>query len=207
MHSAPTSTLAASAGTSQRDADRHIEPGCRADRAILRRPDRAERAQRDPAPRRQRGRLQGAEGNPFARRDRVWDQCGGVVRSRPKAASPGSTNPAYRLKIAAKIPIAKLKAKHRKVTTRRGKKALTIDTPADPAIRFRSIRREGPKFILLKAGPLPERGVGGVFTNPKTAFTADGYPELYQLRHRAEKDLPEAVSKAIRDHLAKRKKR
>ena len=124
-----------------------------------------------------------------------------------KAAAPGSTDPAYRLRFAAKIPVAKLKAAHRKITTRRGKKSLTIDTPADSAIRFRSIRREGTKFILLRAGPLPERGVGGVFTNPKTAFTADGYPELYQLRRRAEKDLPEAVSTAIRDHLAKRKKR
>ena len=120
---------------------------------------------------------------------------------------PGSTDPAYRLKIASKIPIAKLKAAHRKVTTRRGKKSLTIDTPNDPAIRFRSIRREGTKFILLRAGPLPERGVGGVFTNPKTAFSADGYPELLSLRRRAERDLPEAVSTAINDHLAKARKR
>ena len=129
------------------------------------------------------------------------------VGIRGRAATPGSTDPAYKLRFASKIPIAKLKAKHRKVTTRRGKKSLTIDTPADPAIRFRSIRREGTKFILLRAGPLPERGVGGVFTNAARAFTKEGYPELYQLRRRAEKDLPEAVSTAIRDHLAKRKKR
>ena len=124
-----------------------------------------------------------------------------------KAAKPGSANPAYRLKIAEKIPIAKLKAKHRKVTTRRGRKSLTIDTPNDPAIKFRSIRREGTKFILLRAGPLPARGVGGVFTNPKTAFSSEGYPELYHLRREAERDLPEAVSTAIRDHLAKAQKR
>ena len=136
----------------------------------------------------------------------VFGTSAAALSVQGKGASPGSTNPAYRLKIASKIPIAKLKAKHRKVTTRRGKKSLTIDTPNDPAIRFRSIRREGTKFILLRAGPLPERGVRGVFTNPKTAFTADGYPELYQLRRRAEKDLPEAVSTAIRDHLAKRKR-
>ena len=125
---------------------------------------------------------------------------------RGQAARPGSTDPAYKLKMASKIPIAKLKAAHRKVTTRGGKKSLTIDTPADPAIRFRSIRREGTKFILLRAGPLPERGVGGVYTNAARAFTKDGYPELYQLRRRAEKDLPEAISKAINDHLAKRKR-
>ena len=99
-----------------------------------------------------------------------------------------------------------MKAAHRKVTTRRGKKSLTIDTPADSAIRFRSIRREGTKFILLRAGPLPERGVGGVYTNPKTAFTSEGYPELLSLRRRAERDLPMAISKAINDHLAKRKR-
>ena len=137
----------------------------------------------------------------------VFGTSAAALMVRGQAARPGSTNPAYRLKIASKIPIAKLKAKHRKVTTRRGKKSLTIDTPADPAIRFRSIRREGTKFILLRAGPLPERGVGGVFTNPKTAFTSEGYPELYQLRREAEKDLPEAVAKAINDHLAKARKR
>ena len=123
-----------------------------------------------------------------------------------KAAAPGSADPAYKLRFASKIPIAKLKAKHRKVTTRRGKKSLVIDTPADSAIRFRSIRREGTRFILLRAGPLPERGVGGVYLNPKTAFTDEGYPELYQLRRRAEKDLPSTISTAINDHLNKRRR-
>ena len=137
----------------------------------------------------------------------VFGTSAAALSVQGKAASPGSTNPAYKLRFASKIPIAKLKAKHRKVTTQRGKKSLTIDTPADSAIRFRSIRREGTKFILLKAGPLPERGLGGVFTNPQTAFTRDGYPQLLSLRRRAEKDLPEAVSKAIRDHLAKRRNR
>ena len=134
----------------------------------------------------------------------VFGTSAAALSVRGRAATPGSTDPAYKLRFASKIPIAKLKAKHRKVTTRRGKKSLTIDTPADPAIRFRSIRREGTKFILLRAGPLPERGVGGVFTNAARAFTKDGgYPELYQLRRKAERDLPEAVAKAINDHLAK----
>ena len=137
----------------------------------------------------------------------VFGTSAAALSVQGKAASPGSTNPAYRLKIASKIPIAKLKAKHRKVTSRGGKKSLVIDTPADSAIRFRSIRREGTKFILLRAGPLPERGVGGVYTNPKTAFTSEGYPELMNLRRRAEKDLPEAVSTAINNHLAKARKR
>ena len=137
----------------------------------------------------------------------VFGTSAAALSVRGKAATPGSTDPAYKLWFTSKIPIAKLKAKHRKVTTQRGKKSLTIDTPADPAIRFRSIRREGTKFILLRAGPLPERGVGGVYTNPKTAFTSEGYPELLSLRRRAERDLPEAVSTAINAHMAKARKR
>ena len=137
----------------------------------------------------------------------VFGTSAAALSVQGKAAAPGSTNPAYKLRFASKIPIAKLKAAHRKVTTKRGKKSLTINTPNDPAIRFRSIRREGTKFVLLRAGPLPERGVGGVYTNPKTAFTKDGYPELVSLRRRAERDLPGAVTKAINDHLAKAKKR
>ena len=135
----------------------------------------------------------------------VFGTSAAALSVQGKAAAPGSTNPAYRLKFASKIPVAKLKAAHRKVTTKRGKKSLTIDTPNDPAIRFQSIRREGTKFILLQAGPLPARPVGGVYTNPKTAF--ERYPELVTLRRRAERDLPEAVSTAINDHLAKARKR
>ena len=133
----------------------------------------------------------------------VFGTSAAALSVQGKAATPGSTNPAYRLKIASKIPIAKLKAKHRKVTRSGGRASLVIDTPNDPAIRFKSIRREGAKFILLRAGPLPERGIGGVYVNPKTAFTSEGYPELLSLRRRAEKDLPEAVSTAINAHLAK----
>ena len=121
--------------------------------------------------------------------------------------STGATNPAYRLKIAAKIPIPKLKAAHRKVTRSGGRASLVIDTPSSPAIRFKSVRREGARFTLLRAGPLPERGVGGVFVNTKTAFSRDGYDELFALRREAEKDLPKAVAQAINDHLARAKKR
>ena len=136
----------------------------------------------------------------------IFGTSAAALSVRGKAAAPGATDPAYRLKFAAKVPISKLRAKHRKVRRSQGRTTLVIDTPNDPAIRFRSIRREGAKFILLRAGPLPERGVAGVYTNPKTAFTSEGYPELYQLRRRAEKDLPEAVSTAINDHLNKRRR-
>ena len=105
--------------------------------------------------------------------------------------------------MARKIPIARLKAKHRKVTRSGGRASLTIDTPSSPAIRFRSIRREGTKFVLLAAGPLVERSVGGVFTNAR-GFTR--YPELVALRREAERDLPAAVEMAIKQHLAKVRK-
>ena len=134
----------------------------------------------------------------------VFGTSAAALRVQGKAASPGSTNPAYKLRIASKIPIVRLKAKHRKVKTKSGKKSLVIDTPNDPAIRFRSIRREGPKFILLKAGPLVERAVGGVFTNPGSAF--ERYPELKTLRKRAEKDLVQAVEDALKNHFSRRRR-
>ena len=135
----------------------------------------------------------------------VFGTSAAALSVQGKAASPGSTNPAYRLRFSAKIPVAKLKAKHRKISRSQGRTSLVIDTPNDPAIRFRSIRREGSRFVLLRAGPLAERGLGGVYLNPKSAFTSEGYPELLSLRRRAERDLPEAVSKAINDYLARRR--
>ena len=135
----------------------------------------------------------------------VFGTSAAALSVRGKAAAPSATDPAYKLRFAAKVPISKLRAKHRKVATRRGKKSLTINTPNDPAIRFRSIRREGAKFILLRAGPLPERPVAGVYLNPKTAFTDEGYPELVTLRRRAERDLPEAIATAINNHIKRRR--
>ena len=126
---------------------------------------------------------------------------------RGKAAAPGSSNPAYRLRMASKIPVAKLKAKNRKITRRRGRASLTITLPGREKISFRSIHRDGARFILLRAGPLSERTLGGIFTNAARAFTADGYPKLQQLRRRAGKDLVEAVSEALKNHLAKGRKR
>ena len=137
----------------------------------------------------------------------VFGTSAAALMVRGKAAAPNAADPAYKLRFAAKISVSKLKAKHRKVRRSQGRTSLVIDTPSDDAIRFRSIRREGSRFVLLRAGPLPERGLGGVYLNPKTAFTADGgYPELVTLRRRAEKDLPEAVASAINDHLNKRRR-
>ena len=124
-----------------------------------------------------------------------------------KAASPGSDNPRYVLRMARKIPAAKLKAKHRKIKRRRGRASLTLTLPGGNKIAFRSIHRDGASFRLLQAGPLPERALGGVYTNAARAFTKEGYPELYKLRRGAEKDLVQAVSEALKKHLSKGRKR
>ena len=124
-----------------------------------------------------------------------------------KAAGPGSDNPRYVLRMARKIPVAKLKAKNRKITRRSGRASLTLTLPGGDKIVFRSIHRDGASFRLLRAGPLPERALGGVYTNAARAFTDEGYPELYQLRRGAEKDLVQAVSEALKNHLSKGRKR
>ena len=47
-----------------------------------------------------------------------------------KAAAPGSDNPAYRLKMAARIPVARLKAGKRKITRRQGRASLALTLPS-----------------------------------------------------------------------------
>ena len=107
--------------------------------------------------------------------------------------------------MAARIPVARLKASHRKISRRGGRKQLTLDLPGEaPKIVFRSVHREGARFRLLKAGPLPERGLGGVYTNPRTIFERE--PELKAIRREAADRLPETVHRLILETLAKRKR-
>ena len=130
-----------------------------------------------------------------------------ALEIKGSAASPGSDNPRYALRMAQKIPVAKLKAKNRKITRRRGRATLTLTLPGGNKIAFRSIHRDGASFRLLQAGPLPQRALGGVYTNAARAFTKEGYPELYQLRRGAEKDLVQAVEDALKKHLSKGRRR
>ena len=116
-----------------------------------------------------------------------------------KAVTPGSTNPRYVLRMARKIPVAKIKAKNRKITRRSGRASLALTLPSGDKIVFRSVNRDGASFRLLRAGPLPERALGGIYTNAARAFTKEGYDELYQLRRGAEKDLVQAVSEALKN--------
>ncbi len=107
---------------------------------------------------------------------------------RGKAAGPGQSDPAYRLRMARAIPVARLKAKHRRIQKKGGRQSLTIKTPATDAIRFSSIERVARAFKLFAAGPLPERFIGGVPTRARTAFgpaEAGGYSPLNILRRRA----------------------
>ena len=129
---------------------------------------------------------------------------------RGKAAGPGSDDPEYRLRMARAIPVARLKAKNRRIKKKGGRQSLTINTPATARpIRFRSFERVARAFKLFAAGPLAERYVGGVSTRARTAFAPEesgGFAPLNLLRRRAERDLPSAMEKAISDHFAKRRK-
>ena len=122
-----------------------------------------------------------------------------------RAAAPGSDNPSYKLRMARKVPVAKLKAKNRRITQRHGRKSLVIRLPSGDKITFRSVHREGPRFRLLAAGPLPARGLGGVFVNAARAFSEEGYDELRVVRRRAERELPAVVQALILEHLKGRK--
>ena len=120
---------------------------------------------------------------------------------RGRAASPGSDNPSYKLRMARKVAVAKLKARSRRITRRRGRASLQLVLPSGDKIAFKSVIREGPRFGLLAAGPLPARGLGGVFVNAGRAFTDEGYPELVGIRRRAERDLPGIVAALITEHM------
>ena len=122
-----------------------------------------------------------------------------------RAAQPGSAAPAYRLRMARKVPVSKLKAANRRITRRRGRKALQLTLPGGDKIVFRSIHREGKRFTLLRAGPLRARGVGGIYVNAARAFTDEGYDELRGVRRRAERELPAVVEALILTHLKGRK--
>ena len=124
---------------------------------------------------------------------------------RGRAAAPASDNPAYRLRMARKVPVAKLRAKNRRITRRRGRASLQLTLPGGDRITFRSIHREGKSFRLLRVGPLKERALGGVYVNAARAFADEGYDELRVVRRRAERELPAVVSALIAEHLKGRR--
>ena len=120
-----------------------------------------------------------------------------------KAGAPGASDPAYRLYMASKIPVARMKAAKRKVTRRQGRASLALTLPGGDVIKFRSIHREGARFRLRKAGPLPARDLGGVYTNARTAF--ERYDELKRVRRRGEREMPGIVAALIEAHLEGRR--
>ena len=137
----------------------------------------------------------------------IYGTSAAALMVQGKAASPGSSDPVYRLRMARSIPISRLKAKHRRTRRAGGRLSLTINTPSSKTIRFSSVKRIGKAFKLLRAGPLPSRFVGGLSTGAKTAFAPEGeggQDELHLLRKRAGPDLAEAVAAAINDHLKRR---
>ena len=126
-----------------------------------------------------------------------------------RAARPGSDDPAYRLRMAAKVPISRLKAKHRRARREAGRLVLKIDTPSTDPIRFAATAREGKAFRLLEAGPLVERFVGGIATKARSAFGREeegGQAELSALRKRAARDLPNVVAAEIAKFMQRRRR-
>ena len=126
-----------------------------------------------------------------------------ALQVQGQSASPGSTNPAYRLRMASRIPVVRLKAAKRRIARRKGRASLALTLPGGDTIRFRSIHREGARFRLLRAGPLPARDLGGVFVNARTAF--ERYDELKPVRRKGERELPAIVAALIEAHMKGRR--
>ena len=85
----------------------------------------------------------------------VFNTSAAALSVRGKAAAPGSDNPAYRLRFAAKIPIARLQAKNRKVTRSQGRARLTLTLPGGDKIAFRSILRRDRASCSYVPGRFP----------------------------------------------------
>ena len=129
-----------------------------------------------------------------------------ALQVQGQAARPGAADPAYRLRFARRIPLARLKAKYRKVSRKRGRQSLTVDLPTARPIRFRSVQRDGRAFRLLKAGELPERFAGGVYTGAGRAFDTESMPAMKALRVEAERDLPQFVADGLNAALRRRRR-
>ena len=128
------------------------------------------------------------------------------LKIQGKAASPGSDNPKYSLRMASGFPVGKLRSPLRKAS----KGGLTIRPPHQDTQHFRAVERVGRAFKLLPAGPLRERFLGAISTRARVAFADPddgGLAELSALRRRAEKNLPATVAAQITDHLARMKGR
>ena len=125
-----------------------------------------------------------------------------------KAASPGSDNPKYVLRMASGFPVGKLRASLRKVTRKGGRQSLTIAPPHQDKQHFSAVERVGRAFRLLPAGPLPSRFIGNISTRTRRAFADPddgGIAELAALRRKAEKSLPETVAQQITEHFKRRR--
>ena len=135
----------------------------------------------------------------------VFHTSAAALMVQGRSAAPGATDPAYKLRMARTIPVERLKAKARPISRSKGRKRLSVTLPGDAGrIAFRSVFKDGSRIRLHQAGPLRERGLAPVFTNPGTAF--ERYPELSGLRRRGQKDLVQAVADAINNHLSRRRR-
>lgn len=120
-----------------------------------------------------------------------------------KAAHPSQKDPAYRIRMASAIPISRVSAKARKFRPlKRGSKVGVLSIKVgNKTLHFMAAQRFGTgsrAFQLLKAGPLPERAVGGVKVSKKMLMRSREFRKLVDEAQRegvtaAEKALIEAL--------------
>ena len=121
-----------------------------------------------------------------------------------KAASPGSDQPRLSAPHGGENPRRADEGGEAENHPAQGARIAGAHLAGRRHIRFRSIHRDGARFRLRKAGPLPERDLGGVYTNPGLAFTSEGYPELRALRRQGQRELPAIVSALIEAQMKRR---
>ena len=126
------------------------------------------------------------------------------TRGKARAAHPSQAEPAYRLKLPARIPIRALKTK--RFTRRKGGSVLEF-RGLDRTLRFSRVSRSGKgkasKFRLAEAGSLPARFVGGL-TFPRDTLTDSGrFPRVAAEIKAAQRDGADAFIDSFKKAVAR----
>ena len=129
-----------------------------------------------------------------------------AYRIRARAAHESQRDPAYRITANRKIPVARLRAAARKFVKKHGGKSvgeLSLEIDGDK-VRFKQVRKIGSglsaKYELLKAGNLPERGVGGIIIGERHIRSKSSFKAATR---RAEAAGLKAIEKALEAELEK----
>ena len=123
------------------------------------------------------------------------------VGAKGRAASPGSEDPIYTLRLNRKIRLAKLKASARTFKARRSEREGTLTIAQGPSgrDRFRALRGEGRgEFILPARAGRKRRRLGGVPISLKKDR------RIAKRRERIGEDLRDALMAAMEESLKRR---